>query len=282
MRGDADPLGLPVGSEPGRRVHPLPPAARRAAARATCCSSTRSGAASRAWRASSTSGMRDEWTIVELDAIDSGVAGDVRYPPHPAPAERRQQARRPRASMSPAPTTCDNVELFMQAGFVRYGEEMLLYRAPDQPLPEPMSTLRPGEPASARRSRSTRSRLDRLYRSRLPPRSPARGLPPARLGTPGQSLARPALGAHAHPAFRRRRRRSSASEAARRTPDVAGLLSDRRLEGGATALHSRHRHGQTTIRPTDRLRPVGSLLHAARRASHPRRGQRRAHLRIAT
>ena len=36
----------------------------------------------------------------------------------------------------------DNVELFMQAGFARYGEEMLLYRPPDQPLPDSVSRRR--------------------------------------------------------------------------------------------------------------------------------------------
>jgi hypothetical protein len=36
----------------------------------------------------------------------------------------------------------DNVELFMQAGFARYGEEKILYRPPDQVLPEPWTEER--------------------------------------------------------------------------------------------------------------------------------------------
>src|SRR6266567_3883919 len=36
----------------------------------------------------------------------------------------------------------DNVELFMQAGFARYGEEQIMYRPPDQALPEPWTEAR--------------------------------------------------------------------------------------------------------------------------------------------
>jgi hypothetical protein len=64
--------------------------------------------------------------------------------------------------------TDDNVELFMQAGFARYGEEHIYYRPPETPLPEPMSAgatgnlgLRPTVPLDA-------LRLDRLYRSVTP------------------------------------------------------------------------------------------------------------------
>ena len=51
----------------------------------------------------------------------------------------------------------DNVELFMQAGFMRYGEERVLYRPPAEPLPAPWSDERPpgsrhpARPAARRR-----------------------------------------------------------------------------------------------------------------------------------
>jgi len=90
---------------------------------------------------------RDDWTIVELDAIgpvesdEPGATGTSR------PGEIRfrlvQQILREGQKRGAARfhVACadadDNVELFMQAGFMRYGEERVLYRPPDQPLPAP-------------------------------------------------------------------------------------------------------------------------------------------------
>jgi hypothetical protein len=61
-----------------------------------------------------------------------------------------------------------NVELFMQAGFARYGEERILYRPPDQPFSEPITPaqaqakgIRPAVPLDA-------NELDRLYRAATP------------------------------------------------------------------------------------------------------------------
>jgi hypothetical protein len=63
----------------------------------------------------------------------------------------------------------DNVELFMQHGFARYGEERVLYRPPDQPLPRLMSDaaaakarIRPARPIDA-------PALMQLYASVTPP-----------------------------------------------------------------------------------------------------------------
>ena len=62
----------------------------------------------------------------------------------------------------------DNVELFMQAGFMRYGEERVLYRAPGEPLPAALSDedaaaagIRPASPLDA-------LPLSRLYSSVTP------------------------------------------------------------------------------------------------------------------
>jgi hypothetical protein len=75
-------------------------------------------------------GPRGEGTIVELDAVGAADAGDIRY--RLVEHVLRDGAAR---GVSRVHVACadamDNVELFMQAGFVRYGEERILYRRPD-------------------------------------------------------------------------------------------------------------------------------------------------------
>jgi hypothetical protein len=80
---------------------------------------------------------RDEWTVVELDAVGDMDAGDVRYRlvQHLLRDGAKRGALRFHVACADAD---DNVELFMQAGFVRYGDERLLFRDPRTPLPEPM------------------------------------------------------------------------------------------------------------------------------------------------
>ena len=63
---------------------------------------------------------RDEWTIVELDAIAAGDAGDIRF--RLVQHLLRDGAKRGAARFHVACADSDgNVELFMQAGFARYG-----------------------------------------------------------------------------------------------------------------------------------------------------------------
>ena len=112
-------------------------------------------------------GLRDEWTIVELDAIDEGLAGDVRY--RLIQRLLREASKRGGIRFHVAcADEGDNVELFMQAGFMRYGEETLLFRAPEQPAPPHVSR-------AAARGAGIRSAvpldalvLDRLYRRSTP------------------------------------------------------------------------------------------------------------------
>jgi hypothetical protein len=79
--------------------------------------------------------VRDEWTIVELDGIGSGQAGDIRF--RLVNQVLRDAAKRGPWRLHVACADQDgNVELFMQAGFARYGDEWILHRAGDQPLPE--------------------------------------------------------------------------------------------------------------------------------------------------
>jgi len=79
---------------------------------------------------------RDDWTFVELDAIGSRDSGEIRYRlvQHVLREGQKRGAARFHVACADAD---DNVEMFMQAGFVRYGEERILYRPPDQELPAP-------------------------------------------------------------------------------------------------------------------------------------------------
>jgi hypothetical protein len=80
---------------------------------------------------------RDEWTIVELDAIGSQDAGDIRF--RLIQHLLRDAPRRGAVRFHVACSDADgNVELFMQAGFARYGEELVLIRPAERPLPDPM------------------------------------------------------------------------------------------------------------------------------------------------
>ena len=80
---------------------------------------------------------RDEWTIVELDAIGAADAGDIRF--RLLQSLIRDGAKRGAVRFHVACLDrAGNVELFMQAGFARYGEEMILVRPPSSALPQPL------------------------------------------------------------------------------------------------------------------------------------------------
>jgi hypothetical protein len=81
--------------------------------------------------------FRYEWTIVELDAVGSANAGDIRY--RLVQQLLRDGAKRGAARFHVACADADdNVELFMQAGFARYGDEVILFRPSSSELPRPM------------------------------------------------------------------------------------------------------------------------------------------------
>ncbi|HET7676313.1 MAG TPA: hypothetical protein VFK38_00510 [Candidatus Limnocylindrales bacterium] len=112
--------------------------------------------------------QRDEWTIVELDAVGAADAGDIRYRlvQHFLRDGVKGGAARFHVACKDAG---GNVELFMQNGFARYGEERILYRPPDAPLPEPLAPeaaqaagIRPAVPLDA-------LALSRLYALATPP-----------------------------------------------------------------------------------------------------------------
>ncbi|HYL41344.1 MAG TPA: hypothetical protein VET90_08555 [Candidatus Binatus sp.] len=118
---------------------------------------------------------RDDWTIVELDAVGPGGGSDE--PRHGSGEVRfrlvqqilREGQRRGASRFHVACADADdNVELFMQAGFVRYGEERVLYRPPDEPLPTPWSAEVAAQ-AGIREARPLDAHdLHRLYASITP------------------------------------------------------------------------------------------------------------------
>jgi hypothetical protein len=87
---------------------------------------------------------RDDWTFVELDAIGAKEAGEIRYRLVQTVLREGQKRGAARFHVACADAD-DNVELFMQAGFARYGEERIMYRPPDQELPPPWSEERATE-----------------------------------------------------------------------------------------------------------------------------------------
>lgn len=110
---------------------------------------------------------RDEWTVVELDAVGDLDAGDVRFRlvQHLLRDGAKRGANRFHVACADAD---DNVELFMQAGFVRYGDERLLFRPAATGLPAPMTD----EEAAGCGIRESRPQdalpLSRLYASVTP------------------------------------------------------------------------------------------------------------------
>ncbi len=121
---------------------------------------------------------RDEWTIVELDAVDQGAAGDIRY--RLVQHLLRDGSRRGASRFHVACADIDgNVELFMQAGFARYGEETILFREPRRRFPSLRSLdtsdqrIRPATPLdsvglAALYARVTPAPVARLEDYRLP------------------------------------------------------------------------------------------------------------------
>ncbi len=112
-------------------------------------------------------GQRDEWTIVELDAVGIADAGDIRY--RLVQACLRDGTKRGAIRFHVACADADgNVELFMQAGFARYGDEQLLFRPPNVALPPPFTDLEAGECGIRPVSATDAVALYRLYNAVTP------------------------------------------------------------------------------------------------------------------
>jgi hypothetical protein len=111
--------------------------------------------------------IRDEWTIVELDAVGMADAGDIRY--RLVQQILREGAKRGAARFHVACADVDgNVELLMQAGFMRYGEERIMLRPAKARMPAPLTE----EAASEARIRPVQGidalALHRLYLAATP------------------------------------------------------------------------------------------------------------------
>jgi len=116
---------------------------------------------------------RDDWTIVELDAIGPSVPGtrsgpgEIRFRLVQQILREGQKRGAARFHVACADAD-DNVELFMQAGFARYGEERVLDRPPEPPLPTPWTE----KAATAARIRHVKpvdaNALMQLYQSVTP------------------------------------------------------------------------------------------------------------------
>ena len=165
-------------------------------------------------------------------------AGDIRY--RLVQQLLRDGAKRGAARFHVACADADgNVELFMQAGFVRYGEEMILAPAGG---PCRCPSRGPTRRRATARIRPA-TQLDALPLSRLyaavtpaPGRAP-RGDPARRLGAPGHALAGAALQPRADPALRRRRGVRPGGAGRRQGRDRARRLRPgRRGQGGPAAL----------------------------------------------
>ena len=110
---------------------------------------------------------RDEWTIVELDAVGMGDAGDIRY--RLVQQLLREGAKRGAARFHVACADADgNVELLMQSGFMRYGEEHILTRDSAMPLPEPWTEEAAAEAGIRPAQGSDAIALHRLYTATTP------------------------------------------------------------------------------------------------------------------
>jgi hypothetical protein len=110
---------------------------------------------------------RDEWTVVELDGIGQAEAGDIRF--RLVQHLLRDGSKRGAVRFHVACADTDgNVELFMQAGFARYGEEIVLSRPAGPALPTPWTD----EEMSAQRIRPAvvldSLALARLYNTATP------------------------------------------------------------------------------------------------------------------
>jgi hypothetical protein len=111
--------------------------------------------------------VRDEWTIVELDAVGMADAGDIRY--RLVQQLLREGAKRAAARFHVACADRDgNVELLMQAGFMRYGEERILARPPGKPLPGPWSEKRAAAAGIRAAQGVDAVALSRLYATATP------------------------------------------------------------------------------------------------------------------
>jgi hypothetical protein len=123
--------------------------------------------------------QRDEWTIVELDAIGLADSGDIRFRllQHILRDGSKRGAIRFHVACADA---AGNVELFMQAGFVRYGQELVLFQPPGAQQPEPWTDEHAAEQGIRPAAQIDAIALSRLYAAVTP--QPVQRLEAYRIG----------------------------------------------------------------------------------------------------
>ena len=212
---------------------------------------------------------------------------DGRCRRHPLPARPAAAARGRKRAAARFHVACadadGNVELFMQAGFIRYGEERILVRPPASPCPDRGPTSGPPPPASARPAVDALA-LSRLYAAATPPRSPGSRPSACRLGAQGTHWRVPRSSLDADPALRRRRGVRPGRARRRQGRDRARRASSR------SASPRRISRTTSRSRPAGRGRPalvdfgLGVIAGAGRQGRRPpprpRRVRSRANLRI--
>jgi len=93
---------------------------------------------------------RDDWVIIELDAAEGPLSGEVRWALLEALIEEGARRNVARYHVACADVH-ENLTLFGMAGFMAYAQEEILYRAPEEPGSGGRSWLRRGRKRGTRR-----------------------------------------------------------------------------------------------------------------------------------
>ena len=205
VAGDA--LAGAAGHRPAdRRVQPVPAAAR-------CVPTQRPAVRLRARTADSPACVRvereshrDEWTIVELDAVGHGRRRRHPLPPRPAAPARRRRSAAPRASTSPAPMPTTTSSCSCRPASRATARSGSSFRDAEPAAPGAVDRRAPARGRDPARDGAGCRRPDAAVHGGDPrPGAPPRGVPHPRLGAPGHALAGAAHQPRADPALRRRR-----------------------------------------------------------------------------
>ena len=178
--------------------------------RTTCCTCSSATATSRACCASSARRPRDEWTMVELDAVGEARRRRHPLPPRPAPVARRFEARG--GSLSRRVRRRRRQHRAVHAGrlhALRGGADAVPRRSAVR-LPRPWTDEAAAECGIRPTAAQDAVALSRLYARVTPaPVQRLEGIRHAGLGAPGHAVARPAHSARARSSGSRTSRRSS-------------------------------------------------------------------------